>query len=284
MEGATVNIPKVTLRNGVEVPQLGFGLYKIAEGADELVKSAIRLGYRHLDNAQVYWNEDQVGRGWRATGIAREELFITSKLGNANHEPEAARESFAKTLEDLQTDYVDLFLIHWPVPMLYGGDVGMPWAVLEEFLAEGRARAIGVSNFEPQHLDKLLQTANVVPMVNQVESHPFFPNLETHEYNAAHGIVTEAWSPLARGRAVTDPTLTQIGEKYGKNAAQVAIRWGLQRGDILFPKASSPERQRENLDVFDFELTDEEMAQILALDEGEAGRSGSNPKTMQRLD
>lgn len=284
MEGTTVNIPKVTLRNGVEVPQLGFGLYKIAEGADELVKSAIQLGYRHLDNAQVYWNEDQVGRGWRATGIAREELFITSKLGNANHEPEAARESFAKTLEDLQTDYVDLFLIHWPVPMLYGGDVGMPWAVLEEFLAEGRARAIGVSNFEPQHLDKLLQTANVVPMVNQVESHPFFPNLETHEYNAAHGIVTEAWSPLARGRAVTDPTLTQIGEKYGKSAAQVAIRWGLQRGDILFPKASSPERQRENLDVFDFELTDEEMAQILALDEGEAGRSGSNPKTMQRLD
>lgn len=284
MEGATVNIPKVTLRNGVEVPQLGFGLYKIAEGADELVKSAIQLGYRHLDNAQVYWNEDQVGRGWRATGIAREELFITSKLGNANHEPEAARESFAKTLEDLQTDYVDLFLIHWPVPMLYGGDVGMPWAVLEEFLAEGRARAIGVSNFEPQHLDKLLQTANVVPMVNQVESHPFFPNLETHEYNAAHGIVTEAWSPLARGRAVTDTTLTQIGKKYGKSAAQVAIRWGLQRGDILFPKASSVERQRENLDVFDFELTDEEMAQILALDEGEAGRSGSNPKTMQRLD
>lgn len=284
MEGATVNIPKVTLRNGVEVPQLGFGLYKIAEGADELVKSAIQLGYRHLDNAQVYWNEDQVGRGWRATGIAREELFITSKLGNANHEPEAARESFAKTLEDLQTDYVDLFLIHWPVPMLYGGDVGMPWAVLEEFLAEGRARAIGVSNFEPQHLDKLLQTANVVPMVNQVESHPFFPNLATHEYNAAHGIVTEAWSPLARGRAVTDPTLTQIGKKYGKSAAQVAIRWGLQRGDILFPKASSVERQRENLDVFDFELTDEEMAQILALDEGEAGRSGSNPKTMQRLD
>lgn len=284
MEGATVNIPKVTLRNGVEVPQLGFGLYKIAEGADELVKSAIQLGYRHLDNAQVYWNEDQVGRGWRATGIAREELFITSKLGNANHEPEAARESFAKTLEDLQTDYVDLFLIHWPVPMLYGGDVGMPWAVLEEFLAEGRARAIGVSNFEPQHLDKLLQTANVVPMVNQVESHPFFPNLETHEYNAAHGIVTEAWSPLARGRAVTDPTLAGIGEKYGKSAAQVAIRWGLQRGDILFPKASSVERQRENLDVFDFELTDEEMAQILALDEGEAGRSGSNPKTMQRLD
>lgn len=284
MEGATVNIPKVTLRNGVEVPQLGFGLYKIAEGADELVKSAIQLGYRHLDNAQVYWNEDQVGRGWCATGIAREELFITSKLGNANHEPEAARESFAKTLEDLQTDYVDLFLIHWPVPMLYGGDVGMPWAVLEEFLAEGRARAIGVSNFEPQHLDKLLQTANVVPMVNQVESHPFFPNLETHEYNAAHGIVTEAWSPLARGRAVTDPTLAGIGEKYGKSAAQVAIRWGLQRGDILFPKASSVERQRENLDVFDFELTDEEMAQILALDEGEAGRSGSNPKTMQRLD
>lgn len=284
MEDATVNIPKVTLRNGVEIPQLGFGVYKIAEGADELVKSAIQLGYRHLDNAQVYWNEDQVGRGWRATEIAREELFITSKLGNANHEPEAARKSFAKTLEDLQTDYVDLFLIHWPVPMLYGGDVGMPWAVLEEFLAEGRARAIGVSNFEPQHLDKLLQTANVVPMVNQVESHPFFPNLETHEYNAAHGIVTEAWSPLARGRAVTDPTLTQIGKKYGKSAAQVAIRWGLQRGDILFPKASSVERQRENLDVFDFELTDEEMAQILALDEGEAGRSGSNPKTMQRLD
>lgn len=284
MESALVNIPKVTLRNGVEVPQFGFGLYKIAAGADKLVKSAIQLGYRHLDNAQVYWNEDQVGRGWRATGIAREELFITSKLGNANHRPEDARASFAKTLEDLQTDYVDLFLIHWPVPMLYDGDLGMPWAVLEEFLAEGRARAIGVSNFEPQHLDKLLQTANVVPMVNQVESHPFFPNLETHEYNASHGIVTEAWSPLARGRAVTDPTLARIGEKYGKSAAQVALRWGLQRGDILFPKASSPERQRENLDVFDFELTDEEMRQIFALNEGETGRSGSAPQTMQRLD
>jgi 2,5-diketo-D-gluconate reductase A len=231
----------------------------------------------------MYHNEAEVGQAWAGSGIAREDLFLTSKLDNPNHEPSAARRSFAQTLLDLRTDYVDLFLIHWPLPMHYGGDFVTTWKVLEEFLADGRARAIGVSNFEPHHLQRILDHADVTPMVNQVEAHPYLPNRAVHDFDAEHGILTEAWSPLARGRAASDPVLAEIGEAHGATASQVALRWALQRGDIVFPKSVTPARQAENLQVFSFELSADEVQRIDALNEGEKGRTGTHPDLMDRL-
>lgn len=281
--GSGAPVPTMLTRSGVAIPQLGFGTYKVTENTAEIVRSALEVGYRHIDAAQMYRNEEQVGLGWVSSGIPREELFITSKLDNPNHEPEVARAAFEQTLIDLQTDYVDLFLIHWPLPMYYGGDFGTTWAVLEEFLDQGRARSIGVSNFEAHHLEKLLQTAKVVPEVNQIESHPYFPQEELHHFDTSLGILNEAWAPLARGEAASDPTLAQIGEQYGKSASQVALRWGLQRGDILFPKASTRKRQEENLNIFDFTLSQEDLERISTLDRGEDGRTGKHPDVMDRL-
>ncbi|MGO3797411.1 MAG: aldo/keto reductase, partial [Pauljensenia sp.] len=220
-----VDIPTVPLASGIAIPQLGFGTYKVTQDVVDVVLSALRLGYRHIDTAQMYHNEAEVGQAWTDSGLEREEVFLTSKLDNPNHEPAAARESFARTLRDLHTDHVDLFLIHWPLPMHYGGDFVTTWKVLEEFLEDGRARAIGVSNFEPHHLEPILERTDVVPMVNQVESHPFLPNRSVHDFDDEHGIVTEAWSPLARGRAATDPVLTGICEEVGATASQVALAW-----------------------------------------------------------
>lgn len=282
-EATDTPVPTVITAGGVAIPQLGFGTYKVTEGTADIVRGALEVGYRHIDTAQMYGNEKQVGDGWVSSGIPREELFITSKLDNPNHEPRVARAAFAKTLDDLQTDYVDLFLIHWPLPMYYGGDFGSTWAVLEEFLAEGSARAIGVSNFEPHHLEKLFQTAATKPQVNQIESHPYLQQDELHKFDATHGIVTEAWSPLARGAAAKDALLEKIGRKYGKTASQVALRWGLERGDVLFPKASSRQRQSENLDVFDFELSSTDLELIASLERGEEGRTGKHPDVMDRL-
>jgi 2,5-diketo-D-gluconate reductase A len=231
----------------------------------------------------MYHNEAEVGQAWAGSGIAREDLFLTSKLDNPNHEPSAARRSFAQTLLDLRTDYVDLFLIHWPLPMHYGGDFVTTWKVLEEFLADGRARAIGVSNFEPHHLQRILDRADVTPMVNQVEAHPYLPNRAVHDFDAEHGILTEAWSPLARGRAASDPVLAEIGEAHGATASQVALRWALRRGDIVFPKSVTPARQAENLQIFAFELSADEVQRIDALNEGEKGRTGTHPDLMDRL-
>lgn len=277
------DVPLVTLANGVAVPQLGFGTYKVTEDVVDVVLSALRLGYRHIDTAQMYHNEAEVGEAWTSSGLDRDEVFLTSKLDNPNHEPDVARESFARTLRDLRTDHVDLFLIHWPLPMHYGGDFVTTWKVLEEFLGDGRARAIGVSNFEPHHLEPILEHADVVPMVNQVESHPFLPNRAVHDFDAEHGIVTEAWSPLARGRAPRDPVLVGIGEEVGATASQVALAWAVQRGDVIFPKSVTPARQQENLGVLDVRLTPAQVARVDALDEGEAGRTGSHPDTLDRL-
>lgn len=281
--GSGAPVPSLVTNNGVSIPQFGFGTYKVTDDTAQIVRSAIEVGYRHIDAAQMYRNEAQVGVGWVSSGVPREELFITSKLDNPNHEPDVARASFTQTLADLQTEYVDLFLIHWPLPMYYEGDFGKTWAVLEEFLDQGRARAIGVSNFEAHHLEKLLRTANVVPAVNQIESHPYFPQVELHSFDSSLGILNEAWAPLARGAATSDPTLTHIGQQYGKSASQVALRWGLQRGDILFPKASTAKRQEENLDIFDFALTEDDMARIFNLHRGEGGRTGKHPDVMDRL-
>lgn len=270
-------IPNILLSNGVEIPQLGFGTYKLTENVVPVVRSAIEIGYRHLDTAQMYDNEAEVGQAWSESGLDRTDFFLTSKLDNSNHLRDQALPSFEKTLTDLRTDYVDLFLIHWPMPNEYGGDFASTWRILEEFYAQGRARAIGVSNFEPEHLQVLLDSCAVVPMVNQVESHPYLPNEAVHQFDSAHGIVTEAWSPLARGLMIDDSTLTSIGEKYGKTSAQVALRWAIQRGDVVFPKARSAQRQQQNFDVFDFSLSPAEMEKIRSLDRGEKGRTGSHP-------
>ena len=276
-------IPNLVLHNETEIPQLGFGTYKVTDNATEVIGTALKLGYRHLDGAQMYRNEPEVGEAWTASGVAREELFLTSKLDNPNHEPDKARESFAQTLRDLRTDYVDLFLIHWPLPMYYDGDFVTTWKVLEEFLEDGRARAIGVSNFEPNQLERIIENADVAPMVNQVESQPYFPNYAVHDFDSSHGIVTEAWSPLARGRVLDDPILTEIAKRHDATVSQVTLRWSLQRGDVIFPKASSEERQRENMDIFGFELTQADMDDIARLDEGQAGRTGKHPYVMDRM-
>ena len=277
------DIPSLTLSTGATIPQLGFGTYKVTEDVVSVVASAVEAGYRHIDGAQMYGNEVEVGQAWKASGVPREELFLTSKLNNPNHEPVTARESFAQTLRDLDTDYVDLFLIHWPLPMHYGGDFVSTWKVLEEFYADGRARAIGLSNFEPHHIEKVLDGGEVTPMVNQIESHPYLQNRALHDFNAAHGILTQAWSPLARGRVVSDPVLSAIGAELGVSAAQVALRWAIERGDVIFPKSITPARQRQNMELFAFKLSPEHTARIDALEEGEAGRTGTHPDLMDRL-
>lgn len=280
---STAQIPTAVLPTGAPIPVFGFGTYKVTSGVYETVSSALALGYRHIDTAQMYGNEAEVGRAIADSGVPREELFITSKLDNGNHEPAAARASFNKTLADLRTDYVDLFLIHWPLPTLYDGDVALPWPVLEEFHAQGRARAIGLSNYTIEHIERVLDAAEVAPHVLQVEAHPFFPNNEVRDFARAHGMTTQAWSPLARGRAAKDPALARIAASIGRTGPQVALRWALDRGDIVFPKSVTPARQAENLDVFSFTLADSLRARIDALDEGEAGRTGSHPDTMNRL-
>lgn len=272
-------IDAVELATGAKLPMVGFGTYKVADRAQEIVESALEVGYRHLDTAQMYGNEAEVGRAWTGSGLARSDLFITSKLDNPNHREPEFSASWHQTLEDLQTDYVDLFLIHWPLPMRYGGDFVTTWRQLEELYHSGQARAIGLSNFEPEHIETILANTEVVPHVIQVESHPFFHNERVEACAREHSIVFEAWSPLARGGTTTDPTLGEIGAKYGKSPAQVALRWGLQTGHVVLPKASTPARQRENLDLFDFRLTATEMALIDQLDRGEAGRTGGHPLT-----
>ncbi|MDO4258188.1 MAG: aldo/keto reductase [Actinomycetaceae bacterium] len=281
---STPSIPTLTLANGASIPQLGFGTYLVApEDAVATVTQALELGYRHIDTAQMYRNEAEVGHAINSSGIDRSDIFLTTKLNNSNHAPDDARRSFDQSLKDLGTDYVDLFLIHWPLPMHYGGDFLGCWRLLEEFHADGRARAIGVSNFHEEHLRDILAEGEVKPMVNQIEAHPYTANNEVREFSKANGMVVEAWSPLARGKVSTDPVLTEIGAKYGRTSGQVALRWALQRGDVIFPKSLRRERMLENLDLFSFELSDEDFAAIAALDQGEDGRTGVHPNVMDRL-
>lgn len=277
-------VPTIKMYHGLEIPQLGLGTYKVPpEDAQRVVEEGAEVGYRHFDTAQMYHNELEVGRGISASGLKRDEYFLTTKLDNGNHLPDDARRTFEKSLEDLQVDYVDLFLIHWPLPTLYDGNFIQTWETLQEFYEDGRARSIGLSNFLEHHIQPILDQCDVKPMVNQVESHPYMQIPELHAFHDKHQIVTEAWSPLARGDVVDDPVLTKIGEPYGKTASQVALRWALQRGDIVFPKSMHKERMRENFELFDFELTAEDMSAIESLDQGDAGRRGSHPDTMDRL-
>ena len=281
---ASSPIPTLTLPTGSPIPVLGFGTYKVApEDTYDAVSRALEVGYRHIDTAQMYGNEAEVGAALEASGIAREDLFVTTKVDNSNHEPERAAASIRRSLEDLRTDYVDLLLVHWPLPTLYGGDVALPWPALEDAFNAGGTRAIGLSNYEREHVEAVRAIATVPPHVLQVESHPFFPNADLRAYTQGLGMVFEAWSPLARGRAVTDPTLIEIGASLGVGPTQVALRWALDRGHVVFPKTLSPARMAANFDVFSFSLDPEQTARIDALDAGEAGRMGSHPATMDRL-
>ena len=279
-----MTVPDLLLNSGHKIPQLGFGVFKIdpAETADAVIE-ALRVGYRHIDTAQMYRNETEVGEGLGASGLDRSEVYLTSKLNNGFHRPDDARRAFDGTLEALGSDYVDLFLIHWPLPTLYDGDFVSTWLTLEEFYRQGRARSIGVSNFQVSHLRRLVQEGEVVPAVNQIEVHPYLCNEEVRATNAELGIVTEAWSPLAKGRFLQDPTVGAIASRLGRTPAQVTLRWHIQRGDVIFPKSTTPARIRENLQIFDFELEPEDIAAISALDRGEAGRTGPNPDVFARI-
>lgn len=277
-------VPTIELNDGVRIPQLGFGVFQIKpDDTAVAVKRALDIGYRHIDTAQMYGNEKEVGQGVRDAGVDRADVFITSKLNNRFHEPDHARRAFDKTLEALKSDYVDLFLIHWPLPTLYGGDFVSTWKVLEEFAGDGRARSIGVSNFQPAHLDRLAAETGTVPSVNQVEVHPYFGNEEVRAYGSDHGIVTEAWSPIAQGKVLGDAVVNRIAEARGKSPAQVVLRWHVQRGDVVFPKSVTPERIKANFELFDFDLDDSDMDAISALDRGESGRRGPNPDTFDYL-
>ncbi|HVF02281.1 MAG TPA: aldo/keto reductase [Rubrobacteraceae bacterium] len=273
-------VPSITLNDGNAIPQLGFGVFQIEpENTAEAVGAALELGYRHIDTAEMYGNEKEVGEAIRASGLDRGDIYVTSKLNNAFHEPQDAREAFDRTLSDLGFDYVDLFLIHWPLPTLYNGDFVSTWKTLEEFHRDGRARSIGVSNFQIEHLETLAAETDTVPAVNQIEAHPYFTNDRVREYGREHGIVTEAWSPIAQGGVLEDETITRIAEKVGKTPAQVVLRWHVQRGDIIFPKSVTPSRIRENFELFDFGIESGDMDEITALDRGEDGRTGPNPDT-----
>jgi 2,5-diketo-D-gluconate reductase A len=277
-------IPTIELNDGVRIPQLGFGVFQIDPKATaEAVKTALDIGYRHIDTAEMYRNERGVGKGIHDAGLDRAEVFITSKLNNGFHKPDDARRAFDKTLEALNSDYVDMFLIHWPLPTLYGGDFASTWKVLEEFARDGRARSIGVSNFQPAHLDRLAEETDTVPSVNQIEVHPYFANAQVRAYGRDHGIVTEAWSPIAQGKVLDDPGINRIAKARGKSPAQVVLRWHVQRGDVVFPKSVTPERIKSNFELFDFELDDSDMDAISALDKGESGRTGPNPETFDYL-
>jgi 2,5-diketo-D-gluconate reductase A len=273
-------VPSIRLNDGNTIPQLGFGVFQIEpEDTVRAVGEALDIGYRHIDTAEGYGNEKEVGEAIRASELDRSEVFVTSKLDNGFHEPDAAREAFDRTLSDLGFDYVDLFLIHWPLPTLYEGDYVSTWKTLEEFHSDGRARSIGVSNFQIEHLERLASETDTVPAVNQIEVHPYLTNDAVRAYGREHGIATEAWSPIAQGGVLEDPTIAQIAEKIGKTPAQVVLRWHIQRGDIVFPKSVTLSRMKENFELFDIKLDSDYMDVISALDRSEDGRTGPNPDT-----
>jgi 2,5-diketo-D-gluconate reductase A len=276
-----MTVPEIKLHDGHTIPQLGFGVFQVPpEETADVVTRALEVGYRHIDTAEMYGNEAGVGEAIKASGIPREELFITSKLNNGFHEPEAARKAFAETLEKLGLDQIDLFLIHWPLPTRYYGDFVSTWRTMLEFVEDGRAASVGVSNFQPDHLDRIVEETGVVPVINQIEVHPFFTNEAARAANERHDVRTEGWAPIAKGKVNEDDTIRSIAEQVGKTPAQVALRWAIQRGDIVFPKSTRTERMQENFDLFDFELTDAQISEISGLDRGEEGRTGPNPDTM----
>lgn len=273
-----MTVPTIELIDGHTIPQLGFGVFQVPpEDTADTVRRALEVGYRHLDTAQMYGNEAGVGQAIRDAGIPREDLYITSKLNNGFHRPDDARRTFGESLDRLGLERIDLFLIHWPLPTLYDGDYVSTWRTLASFVEDGRAASVGVSNFQPDHLDRIVAETGVVPVVNQVEVHPFFTNEAVRAANARHGVRTEAWSPIAKGQVDDDATIGAVAQRLGRSPAQVTLRWHVQRGDIVFPKSVNVDRMRQNFEIFDFELTADDMAALDGLDRGEEGRTGPNP-------
>lgn len=260
-----------TLHNGVKMPWLGLGVFLVKEGQEAIdsVKIAIQNGYRSIDTAAIYKNEEGVGQGIKESSVPRDELFITSKVWNSDQGYESTLTAFETSLNKLDLDYLDLYLIHWPFPKK--GKYKETWRALEKLYKDGKVRAIGVSNFKEHHLDDLIQDAEIKPMVNQVEFHPEFAQKELRAYCKKHGIQLEAWSPLKRGELLDNPILTQIAQKYGKSSAQVIIRWDIQNEVVTIPKSTKEQRIISNADVFDFELTVEDMEAINGLDTGKRG-------------
>jgi len=273
-----MTVPTITLNDGNRIPQLGFGVFQIepAETRDA-VATALTAGYRHIDTAQMYGNEKEVGEAVRDSGLGRADVYITSKLNNGFHEPDRARKAFADTLSAIGVEQLDLFLIHWPLPTRYDGDFVSTWKVLIDLHRQGGVRSIGVSNFQVEHLARLAAETDVVPAVNQIEVHPYLTNETVRAYGQEHGIATEAWSPIAQGGVLDDEVITAIAGRLGRTPAQVTLRWHLQRGDIIFPKSVTPSRVEENFALFDFELTEDDVEAISGLDRGEDGRTGPNP-------
>jgi 2,5-diketo-D-gluconate reductase A len=271
-----MTIPSLTLHDGVEIPQLGFGVFQVPpEDTQEVVEQAFDAGYRHIDTAGAYRNEKGVGAAIAASGLAREDLFVTTKLWNSEQGFETTLAAFDASLGRLGLEYVDLYLIHWPVPS--EDRFVDTWRAFERIHGEGRARTIGVSNFRVEDLERLEAETETRPTVNQIELHPRLQQAELRAWHADHGVVTEAWSPLAQGELLDDETIVAIAERHGKTAAQAVLRWHLQLGNVVFPKSVTPERIRENIELFDFELSDAEMAEFERLDRGE--RIGPDPGT-----
>ncbi|MDT7581010.1 MAG: 2,5-diketo-D-gluconate reductase [Pseudonocardiales bacterium] len=267
-------VPNITLNNGVTIPQLGFGVFQIEpEQTRAATLAALEVGYRHIDTAQRYGNEAEVGEALRESGLDRAEVFVTSKLNNGFHAHDDALREFDRSLERMQLEHLDLFLIHWPLPDV--GDYVETWQAMQEIYRSGRAKAIGVSNFQPHHLRRLHAETDIGPAVNQIEVHPYLTQDEVRAFDAEHGIATEAWSPIAQGLVLDDPILVRIAKGHDKTPAQVTLRWHIQRGDIVFPKSVTRSRVKENFEIFDFELDEVEMADISGLNRDE--RTGPDP-------
>ncbi len=276
MSSSRTQVPPISLRGDVDIPQLGFGVFQVPPGdTAQVVTRAFETGYRHIDTASAYANEAGVGEALRAADLPREEVFITTKCFNDDHGYDEATKALSTSLERLGLDFVDLYLIHWPVPSR--DRYVDTWKAFVELRAQGLIRAIGVSNFQAPHLERVIEATGVVPAVNQVELHPRLQQPELRREHEELGIVTEAWSPLARGEVLEDPVIARIAEAHGKTPGQAVIRWHLQIGNVVIPKSVTPERIEQNFDVFDFELSEPEMGAIEQLDVGE--RIGPDPDT-----
>jgi diketogulonate reductase-like aldo/keto reductase len=274
MSSSTDQVPRLKLRGAIDIPQLGFGVFQVPpEDTAEVTARALEAGYRHIDTAAGYENEAGVGEAVRASGLDRGEVFVTTKCPNSSHGYDEARAAFAESQERLGLGYVDLYLIHWPVPSR--DRYVETWKAFIELQSEGGVREIGVSNFQPAHLQRVIDETGVTPTINQVELHPYLQQRELRTEHERLGILTEAWSPLAQGEVLDDPTITRIAEGHGKTPGQVVIRWHLQLGNVVIPKSVTPERIAQNFDVFGFELSHDDMAAIEALDRGH--RTGPDP-------
>ena len=279
MSPTDTTVPAVTLNDGVEIPQLGFGVFQIPpEDTVEATLRAFQTGYRHIDTAAAYQNEAEVGQAFRASGLDRDEVFITTKCFNDSHGYEQAKQAFQNSIDRLELEFVDLYLIHWPVPSQ--DKYVETWKAFIELKEQGLIRSIGVSNFQPAHLQRIADETGVTPSVNQIELHPRFQQAGLRREHHDRGIVTEAWSPLAQGAVLDDPVLTEIAEAHDKTTGQVVLRWHVQLDNVVFPKSVTPERIEENFDIFDFHLSEDEMGRIEALDAGE--RQGPDPDTFVR--